>query len=174
MDLYNSLLLMLFYQRVCRLISDTSTSMEPIKYIRKNNVYTKCSSRSKLIMDVQSIPKLPIIDFSIENLKPGTSSWLSTCKNVRSALEEYGCFEAVYDKLSLELHNEIFSAAKELLDLPIDVKAQSTSNQVYFGYIGEEPDRPLFQSLGIDNISNLEGTQSFTNLMWPTGNNQFW
>lgn len=121
-------------------------------------------------MAVQSLFKLPIIDFSIENLKPGTSSWLSTRNKVQSALEEYGCFEAVYGKLSIELHNAVFGAAKELLDLPVDIKAKTSSDQLYFGYIGEQPDRPLFQRVGIDNASTPVGpqhlttlTQSFTN-----------
>ncbi|KAM3699893.1 hypothetical protein ACJW31_05G059800 [Castanea mollissima] len=132
-------------------------------------------------MAVQAMCRLPIIDFSIEDLKPGTSSWLSTRNKVQSALEEYGCFEAVYDKIiSLELHNEIFGSAKELLDLPTEVKAKSSSYISYFGYTGEEPDRPLFQSLGINHASTLEGphsftnlTQTFTNQMWPAGNSQF-
>nr|POF14518.1 putative 2-oxoglutarate-dependent dioxygenase aop1.2 [Quercus suber] len=129
-------------------------------------------------MAVQAMCRLPIIDFSIEDLKPGTSSWLSTRNKVQSALEEYGCFEAVYDKISLELHNEIFAVQKCYWIYPQRSKPRADIS--YFGYTREEPDRPLFQSLGINHASTLVGPQSFTNLtqtftnqMWPAGNNQF-
>jgi len=32
---------------------------------------------------------------------------------------------------TLELHDAVFSAAKELLDLPVDVKAKTSSDQFY-------------------------------------------
>lgn len=55
-----------------------------------------------------TLPKIPVIDFSIQDLKPGTSSWLSTSKLVRYALEEYGCFVALYDQICAQLLNNIF------------------------------------------------------------------
>ena len=74
--------------------------MEPYKYTRNNNVYVNRSSKSKLKnYGCSIIIQITFIDFSKENLKPGTSSWLSTRNKVQSALEEYSCFEAVYDKV---------------------------------------------------------------------------
>ncbi|KAF2301416.1 hypothetical protein GH714_023927 [Hevea brasiliensis] len=70
-------------------------------------------------------PKLPVLDFSKETLKPGTSCWLKACADVRQALEEYGCFAVEYKKLSLELRNGVFGVLKELFDLPTEVKMQN-------------------------------------------------
>ncbi|XP_059636056.1 probable 2-oxoglutarate-dependent dioxygenase AOP1 [Cornus florida] len=118
-------------------------------------------------------PKLPTISFTTENLKPGSSSWIAKCNDVRQALEDYGCFEAVYDKVSLDLDNNIFSALEELFDLPTETEAKNTSEIPYFGYIGNEPLVPLYESMGIDNAATLEETQSFTNIMWSAGNDFF-
>ncbi|KAL6334385.1 hypothetical protein AAG906_014787 [Vitis piasezkii] len=49
-------------------------------------------------MGSHSPAKIPVVDFSKENLNPGSSSWSATCKDVLLALEEFGCFIAVYDK----------------------------------------------------------------------------
>ncbi|KAA8541851.1 hypothetical protein F0562_023003 [Nyssa sinensis] len=124
-------------------------------------------------MGSQTQPKLPVIDFSKENLKAGTCSWLSTCHDVRHALEEYGLFTAVFDKVPLELHNRIFHLAKELFDLPLETKVQNTSDVLGFGYGGGFTTMPLFEYSGIENAPTLEGTRSFTKLMWPAGNDTF-
>lgn len=123
--------------------------------------------------DDQFLPKLPVIDFSMENLKSGTSSWFSKCNNVKSAFEEYGCFVAVYDKVSLELHNSMFGTLEGLFDLPKDTKIRNTYDKPYFGYVREESSKIVPESMGIDDATTLEGTQYFSNLMWPSGNHHF-
>ncbi|XP_059639307.1 probable 2-oxoglutarate-dependent dioxygenase AOP1.2 [Cornus florida] len=120
-----------------------------------------------------SQPKLPVIHFSEENVKPGTDSWISTRNETVRALEEYGCFIAVYDRVSLELHNSIFQALKPLFDLPLETKIQNTSDTPNHGYLGHLPAVPLYESLGIENATTLQGAQKFTNLMWPSGNDFF-
>ncbi|KAL5574615.1 hypothetical protein UlMin_016314 [Ulmus minor] len=126
-------------------------------------------------MGAQSPPNFPVIDLSNENLKPGTSSWFKTCNNVRLALEEYGCFEALYDhKMSQQLHQEIFSELKNLFDLPTEIKMKNVSDHPFFGYVGHHPSiPPIHEGLGIGNATTLEAAQSFTNLMWPQGNDHF-
>lgn len=118
--------------------------------------------------------KLPIIDFSKEDLKPRTRNWEFVRAQVQQALEEYGCFEAVYNKVPLELHKAIFSALEELFNLPIETKILNTSDKPFYGYAGQSPLVPLYESLGIDDAPVLEGTQSFTNRMWSNGNASFW
>ncbi|GFY97005.1 2-oxoglutarate (2OG) and Fe(II)-dependent oxygenase superfamily protein [Actinidia rufa] len=118
-------------------------------------------------------PKLPVIDFSMENLKRGADSWASTANKVVLALEEYGCFIATYNKVSLDLHNAIFNASKELFDLPTETKIKNTSKIPSHGYVGQEPIIPLYEGLGIENPTTVEGAQTFTNLMWPLGNDFF-
>ena len=127
------------------------------------------------IVGLETLPKIPMVDFSKENLKPGTDSWLPACNNVRHALEEYGCFMAVYDQVPLGVHNTIFGAMRELFDLPIETKKQNISEKPYQGYTSESPAAPLHQGLGIDNVTtNLEEIRQFAKIMWPAGNENFW
>ncbi|XP_060183193.1 deoxypodophyllotoxin synthase-like [Lycium barbarum] len=66
--------------------------------------------------------KLPPLNLSNEYLKPD---------EVRGALEEYGCFLAVFDSVSPELNNEIFHALEELFDLPRETKICNTSEKPF-------------------------------------------
>lgn len=119
-------------------------------------------------------PKVvPVVDLSDENLKPGTDAWLLACKQVQHALEEYSCFEAVYNKATLEIHNSIFSAIKDLCDLPLETKMQKASNRPFHNYFGQLPLNPRYETLGIQDPASLEGAQRFTNIMWPAGNDRF-
>ncbi|RVW28960.1 putative 2-oxoglutarate-dependent dioxygenase AOP1.2 [Vitis vinifera] len=118
-------------------------------------------------------PRLPVLNFSTGTLKPGTRSWLLACKDVLHALEEYGCFVAVYDKVSSELDNTTFCQLEELFDLPTETKVKNTSDKPYFGYIGQHPLIPLHESMGIEDATTLKGVESFTNIMWPAGNDHF-
>ncbi|KAG8379885.1 hypothetical protein BUALT_Bualt07G0135800 [Buddleja alternifolia] len=118
--------------------------------------------------------KLPVIELiTNENLKPGTESWSKTCKEVVSALEEYGCFVGSYDKMTQEIHNGVYNALEELFDLPTHIKMENKSNKPLYGYVGQVPLIPVFESMGIDYANTFEGIQSFTNVMWPNGNQGF-
>ncbi|MCD7470129.1 hypothetical protein HAX54_009714 [Datura stramonium] len=113
--------------------------------------------------------KLPIIDFTEVNLEPGTSTWSKARKEAVCALEEYGCFVALYDKI----HDDVFQELEELFHLPIHTKVQNKSTKPLYGYVGQIPFIPLYESMGIDNANTLQGIQNFTNFMWPNGNNAF-
>ncbi|XP_052183086.1 deoxypodophyllotoxin synthase-like [Diospyros lotus] len=118
-------------------------------------------------------PKLPIIDFSKENLKPGSSNWLSTAQEVQRALEEYGAFAIkAYDKMPSELHDAMFELAKGLFDLPEEIKAKNTSAIKGFGHDGNFKTM-LVEYFGIHDGGTPQGIQRFTNLMWPAGNHAF-
>ncbi|EYU21585.1 hypothetical protein ABFS82_09G097700 [Erythranthe guttata] len=117
--------------------------------------------------------KLDVIEFSDKNLKPGTESWSKTCNEVVSALEKYGCFVASYDKLTQETHTTVFKALEELFDLPTQTKVQNKSTKPLYGYVGQIPFIPLYESMGIDNADTLQGIQNFAKVMWPNGYNDF-
>lgn len=117
---------------------------------------------------------LPIIHFSKETLKPNTSSWVAACKDVRHALEEYGFFVAKYDKFSSELDKNVFDAVQELFELPLETKARNSSDLTFYGYVGQLPHAPLHESMGIPDATTIEGVRRFADLMWPSGNQQFW
>ncbi|XVF86548.1 hypothetical protein PTKIN_Ptkin18bG0050500 [Pterospermum kingtungense] len=124
-------------------------------------------------MGLESQLSLPVIDLSQENLKPGTSTWVLARNDIRRALEDHGCFEAKFDKVPLELHDAVFATAAVLFSLPTEVKKRNTSNKPYFDYFGQYKSLPLYESLAVDNPTSLDGTQNFTNLMWPAGNDRF-
>lgn len=125
-------------------------------------------------MGLQTAPKLPVVDLSMEDLKPGTSSWQSACNDIRLALEEYGSFVAAYDKLSLDFRKEIFDALEELFDLPQETKMKNVNPKPAHGYMGKISVMPLHEGLGIEHATNLEECEKFTKLMWPQGNDKFW
>ncbi|KAF5758178.1 putative oxoglutarate/iron-dependent dioxygenase, non-heme dioxygenase domain-containing protein [Helianthus annuus] len=118
-------------------------------------------------------PKLPVIDLSSKSLNLNSSSWVTKCDEVTRALEEYGCFIALYDGVSSELRDATFLASQELFNLPTEVKALNITKTPYNGYIGQQPMVPLYESLGIEDVNTKEGAESFTKLMWPSGNQSF-
>ncbi|XP_027168371.1 probable 2-oxoglutarate-dependent dioxygenase AOP1 [Coffea eugenioides] len=116
--------------------------------------------------------QLPVVDFTGETLNPSSTRWLSTREEIVRALEEYGCFIANYDKVSLELHQAIFLASQELFELPTETKVLNTSDSPSHGYMAHRR-IPLLEALGIENATTVDGVQRFTNILWPNGNNHF-
>ncbi|KAG2246247.1 hypothetical protein Bca52824_085875 [Brassica carinata] len=100
----------------------------------------------------QSHLTLPVIDFSIPNLKPASPEWDSVRAQVRTALEEYGCFEALFNGASVELRKALFEASEEFFDLPLETKLRTKSDKLYKGY-----------AIGCDGANNPQNknVQSF-------------
>ncbi|XP_027066994.2 probable 2-oxoglutarate-dependent dioxygenase AOP1 [Coffea arabica] len=121
-------------------------------------------------MDNPKLQNLPVINFDQENLQHGTESWSLARNKVRHALEEYGCFLAVYDAVSFKLRDSVFSALEKLFDLPVETKKKNTSDRLFFGYFSNDRDPSIHESLGIENSTNMEEVKKFSELMWPQGN----
>lgn len=117
--------------------------------------------------------KLPIIDFSDQELSPGTPAWNSLKTLVREALEEYGCFEASYPQIPPDLRKAIFDALAEVFELPVQTKRKSNSDMFSRSYIGQHPKIPLYESLAIQDANVVEKFESFTKILWPEGNPNF-
>ncbi|KAG1346246.1 putative 2-oxoglutarate-dependent dioxygenase AOP1.2 [Cocos nucifera] len=83
--------------------------------------------------------RLPKIDFSDVNpAKPGTRSWDAVRARVMQAMESYGCFEAVYPRVSSDFRDSLFGTAlKELFALPLEPKLQNVSDKPFHGYLGQ-------------------------------------
>ncbi|CAL1377835.1 unnamed protein product [Linum trigynum] len=125
-------------------------------------------------MGCEFSPKLPFLDFSkLELSSVGSSEWESLKSQVREALEEYGCFEASYDKIPSDLCNAFFGSMEEIFELPLETKLRNVSDKPYHGYIGNHPSVRLYESLGIDDVAVTEKVEAFANLMWPQGNPNF-
>ncbi|KAB1218618.1 putative 2-oxoglutarate-dependent dioxygenase AOP1.2 [Morella rubra] len=117
--------------------------------------------------------KLPVIDFSNPDLKPGTPDWDSMKAQVRQALEEYGCFEALFNKVQLELRKALLDAIDELFELPLQTKLRNVSKKPYHGYVGQYPMVPLYESMGIDDANIPEKVENVANIFWPEGKQSF-
>ncbi|GMI79160.1 hypothetical protein like AT1G52820 [Hibiscus trionum] len=124
-------------------------------------------------MDSHTPSKLPAIDFTKPELKPGTNQWDSVKAQVQQALQEFGCFQALFDKIPLEIRETIFSASEELFDLPLEIKSQNVSKTPYHEYIGQHPKIPLFESINFDDAHVLENVEAQTRTFWPQGNTSF-
>ncbi|CAH8361977.1 unnamed protein product [Eruca vesicaria subsp. sativa] len=112
--------------------------------------------------------QLPVIDFSDQTLKPGTSEWDKVKADVHKALEDFGCFEAFFDKVSTELDKSVFKAMEELFDLPTETKQRNVSSKPYHGYLSLK----FHESLGIDDANVAERVNDFTQQIWPGQGNK--
>ncbi|CAN0875339.1 Probable 2-oxoglutarate-dependent dioxygenase AOP1.2 [Linum grandiflorum] len=117
--------------------------------------------------------KLPFIDFSNQELKAGSPDWEILKFQVRKALEEYGCFEASYDKVSANLSSDVVTSVQELFSLSLPIKLRNASKKPYHGYVGQYPHVPLYESMGIDGATLLDKVETFTTTLWPQGNPDF-
>ncbi|XVE88980.1 hypothetical protein DITRI_Ditri19aG0113300 [Diplodiscus trichospermus] len=122
-------------------------------------------------MSSESQVRLTVIDFSKQDLKPGTPMWELTKVQVRQALQEYGCFEVLFDKV-LEARKALFGALEELFDLPSETKKRYVSEKHLRGYLGAKA--PLSESISIYDANIAENIeQRLTNILWPEGNTSF-
>ncbi|KAK8481452.1 hypothetical protein V6N13_024085 [Hibiscus sabdariffa] len=115
--------------------------------------------------------KLPVIDFSNQNMKPGSPEWDLAKHQVRQALEEYSCFEASLDQV-LELRDAVFGGLEQLFDLPLETKKLYVSDKTFRGYSGH-PSK-LLESMMIDESQIAENIeQRLITTLWPQGNTSF-
>ncbi|KAK8556555.1 hypothetical protein V6N13_064577 [Hibiscus sabdariffa] len=123
-------------------------------------------------MSLESSPfRLPVIDFSKQELKRGSSEWDSVKHRVREALEEYGCFEASLDRV-LEVRKAVFGALEELFDLPPQTKQLYVSDKPLRGY--KRAASGLCEDMVIDAANITENIErGLTTTMWPQGNTSF-
>ncbi|XP_057454238.1 probable 2-oxoglutarate-dependent dioxygenase AOP1 [Lotus japonicus] len=121
-------------------------------------------------MGSETTRKLPVIDFTDLN---SLANWEAVKSKVHEALVEYGCFEAIFDKVPLDLRKEIFASLEELFNLPLQTKLLNVSKKPYHGYVGQYPMVPLFESMGIDDANVSEKVEAMANILWPDGNPSF-
>ncbi|CAK8542743.1 unnamed protein product [Lathyrus sativus] len=120
-------------------------------------------------MDSETSQKLPAIDFT--NINLSNREFLKS--QVYEALVEYGCFEATFDQIPLDLCKAMLGAIQELFDLPLEIKTLDACKMNHQGYVGQSPVIPLFESIGIDYANIFERVKTITDIWWPQGNPSF-
>lgn len=112
-------------------------------------------------MDSKLLIQVPILDFSKEPkaLERGTEGWHHLSKMVREACETHGCFEVVYDKISVHQRAEMFSAVDCFFELPLDMKRKNFSTNPFVGYAIDIPEIPLYESFGIEDASTVDSVK---------------
>ncbi|KAI6671956.1 hypothetical protein NL676_006841 [Syzygium grande] len=83
--------------------------------------------------------KLPVVDLSTPGLEPGTAEWTAMRDGVKWALESYGCFEARFEKVPVELQESMRGLVWELFDLPLQTKLRNVSSKRFHGYVEQYP-----------------------------------
>ncbi|PSS05820.1 2-oxoglutarate-dependent dioxygenase AOP1 [Actinidia chinensis var. chinensis] len=116
-----------------------------------------------------NVDEIPIIELYGEVLGLGRESekWKALIKKVREAFEEYGCFIVEYDKIPIELQEELFNATKMMFDLPQEKKhLYKKPSHRDGGYVVSNPFVPLYESFGVYGDHEV---RAFEKLMWPEG-----
>ncbi|OMP00170.1 Oxoglutarate/iron-dependent dioxygenase [Corchorus olitorius] len=122
-------------------------------------------------MNSETMVKIPVIDFSNQDLKPGTPEWDLVKVQVQQAIHEYGCFEASFGRI-LEVRKPLFGAMEELFDLPFQTKQLYVSDRLFRGYT--RVSLRLQESIQIDDANVAENIeQRLTKVLWPQGNSNF-
>ncbi|KAM0939007.1 putative oxoglutarate/iron-dependent dioxygenase, non-heme dioxygenase domain-containing protein [Dioscorea sansibarensis] len=124
-------------------------------------------------MGSQTVQQLPMVDLSgLDTSQPNGSDWEAAREAALQALEKFGCFQAVYDRITPDLRGLMFhEAIEEVFRLPLETKMGNSSDFPYGGFINV-PDM-AFESLRLDEAPTLDAAKRFTRLMWPEGNLKF-
>ncbi|KAH7524730.1 hypothetical protein FEM48_Zijuj06G0150500 [Ziziphus jujuba var. spinosa] len=113
--------------------------------------------------------QIPVLDFCKGGVgleQEGSERWKEMSRKVRKACENHGCFLLMYGELiPMSLRDEMLMATKALFDLPEDIKQKHRSSKPYCSYSGNCSVIPLSQSFGINDTTNLNAAQAFTNLI---------
>ncbi|KAM3340070.1 putative 2-oxoglutarate-dependent dioxygenase AOP1 [Capsicum galapagoense] len=117
--------------------------------------------------------QVPTIDFRNPELKPSTKQWDFTKSQVTQALQEFGCFEAIYDKLPDDTREAMLGTLKEIFEFPLETKMKNVSKKSFNGYLGQLPTLPLYESVCIDDLLQPGSVETFANIFWPDGNPDF-
>lgn len=112
--------------------------------------------------------KLPVINFSEVAGKLGSPEWDRVRDQVMQALVEYGCFEAMFNGVPVDLRKAFLGSIEELFKLPLETKMRNSSEKPFHGYMDS-----LHESMGIDDPDIYEYVDTLTKKLWPEGHPRF-
>ncbi|KAJ3677074.1 hypothetical protein LUZ60_002798 [Juncus effusus] len=110
--------------------------------------------------------QIPSINFNDLNPnQPNGSNWEEARIRVFSALETYGCFDAIYNGVASELKETLFgSVLPEIFGLPLERKQMNKSNN-YLGYIGKITDMD-YESVRIEDADSPLSVEKFAQMFY--------
>ncbi|MCD7446638.1 hypothetical protein HAX54_012124 [Datura stramonium] len=114
---------------------------------------------------------IPSIDFCKANMKPGSAEWESTRKQVFQALEEYGCFEVIYDKVPKGIEEDLFGTLKEIF--PLEAKVKEYLDKPLQDYKHQLPNPPYNAFRRTTDLLLPQHIEPFVNTFYPDGNPHF-
>ncbi|KAJ4847827.1 hypothetical protein Tsubulata_011781, partial [Turnera subulata] len=93
---------------------------------------------------------------NLSEVEPGTEEWEVVKSQVYGALHEYGCFEAIFRKISAENRKGFAASLKE-------TKKLCVSGQPFQGYSYQRPTTPLLETIAVRpaDIKNVASN------LWP-------
>ncbi|OWM82291.1 hypothetical protein CDL15_Pgr001865 [Punica granatum] len=119
--------------------------------------------------------KLPFIDFNMggDKLGPDCPEWTDLKVQVKRALEEFGCFEAHFGEVPKDLQKKMIGSLQEVFELSLEIKQRNISRRPFHGYMGQMPQLPLYESMGIDDANVHEKVDEVVSTLWPQGHPTF-
>lgn len=125
-----------------------------------------CESRINL-----ELPQVELSGLDSEQLDAG--AWSTARAKVGWALENYGGFEAVYDRVGPRLRDELFrQAIPQFFAAPDVGKLYNPSKIPYHGFLFQKEGFP-FLGIQLSEPNSLAAIQDHANVIWPEGNNFF-
>ncbi|XP_057460775.1 probable 2-oxoglutarate-dependent dioxygenase AOP1 [Actinidia eriantha] len=114
----------------------------------------------------EEIPSI-VLSGEVLELDRESEEWKVVAKKVREACETWGCFVVEYDKIPIELQEELFETTKDMFDLPEETKLKyKKATPKDGGYVVSNPFIPLYESFGVYGEDEV---RAFEKLMWPRG-----
>lgn len=117
-------------------------------------------------MASETTTTFPLMDFTNEHLKSGTSVWNSKREQVQVVLENHSFFLVAYDQISEQLSKAAYHALEELFNLPTQKKVEFTSDKPYLGYFGQR--LAFAEVIAIGDTTKMETLEGFINLMFSS------
>ncbi|KAK8925763.1 Gibberellin 20 oxidase 1-B [Platanthera zijinensis] len=118
--------------------------------------------------------ELPQVELSgLNSAQPDDKAWAMAQAKVVWALENYGGFEAIYDKVGARLRDELLGqAVPEFFNVPELEKLHDPTKVPYHGVYFQKKGFP-FLSHQLSDPNSLAAIQDYSGIIWPKGNNFF-
>lgn len=109
----------------------------------------------------KSIPIIDLEEFELNSEK------------LKEVFEKWGCFRVINHGVSLQLMAEMKSVARELLDLPIEIKRKNVDVLPGSGYMSPSEKNPLYEALGLFDVASPTSVSTFCTQLQASSKQRF-